>query len=227
MIAKLKSLDLFAGIGDSDLKVLSKDCTWQTVTAGKKLFNKGDPADYTYVVHYGSIKLVQNIRDDIETVINFFSKNSLIGAMMMTKENSVYPATAIALEDSGLVKVSRAAYVRTWMSHPELSKKIRAALTDRFLDLQRDRSLVRMPMQDKVADFLLRALESQPESFGNRISVRLTRQDIANRVGATVETIIRILSEWTKKGYISTHEHRIEILNVNALKKILHADSEQ
>jgi len=56
---------------------------------------------------------------------------------------------------------------------------------------------------------------------GTRLGLHLTRQDIADMVGCTLETAIRILSRWQKQGLIRTEEGMITILKRQELGRLL------
>jgi CRP/FNR family transcriptional regulator len=56
-----------------------------------------------------------------------------------------------------------------------------------------------------------------------RLGLHLTRQDIADMVGCTLETAIRTLSRWQKEGLIKTEEGIITILNRQELERLLGA----
>jgi CRP-like cAMP-binding protein len=60
-----------------------------------------------------------------------------------------------------------------------------------------------------------------PGDGGTRLGLQLTRQDIADMVGCTLETAIRILSRWQKEGLIKTQEGVITILNRQELGRLL------
>ena len=60
-----------------------------------------------------------------------------------------------------------------------------------------------------------------PAGNGTRLQLQLTRQDVADMVGCTLETAIRILSRWQKEGLIKTEEGVITILNRQELSRLL------
>jgi CRP-like cAMP-binding protein len=85
-------------------------------------------------------------------------------------------------------------------------------------EFHHDKILVGAPVAERIAAFLLRTLDTQQPGFGSTIGFRLSRRDIAERIGATVETVIRVLSSWSQNGWISTDGQRITIHNRSALE---------
>ena len=77
--------------------------------------------------------------------------------------------------------------------------------------------------EKRIAIFLLDLLERIQNTYGStsRITIPLTRQDIADRVGSTVETVIRILSTWSKQKLIDTQDKYIEIPNMSTLRQVV------
>lgn len=67
---------------------------------------------------------------------------------------------------------------------------------------------------------MLRLVDRQAPEMRQRLQMPLTRSDIGQRIGAQNETVIRILSQWTKNGWIATDERHIIILNRAELEKL-------
>jgi CRP-like cAMP-binding protein len=55
---------------------------------------------------------------------------------------------------------------------------------------------------------------------GIRLDIRLSRQDLAQMNGTTLETISRILSAWETEGIIVSHREQISVINYVALTRI-------
>lgn len=221
---KLRSLDLFAGFSDAELRTLALGTSWVQVKIGDTIFASGDAVDKMYLISYGGVKLVRNANLKNEAVMCFLSRGHVVAAPLMNKEAPKYPVSAIALEDTGLIAVDRVSYRTHWLSHSVLKQRIESQVFDRLHDFQTDKAMVMATVQERVADFLIRTLEGQPHIYGNKIIVRLTRQDVADRIGATIESVIRVLSDWTKKGYVATYDHHIEVIQKNELELIVKSE---
>jgi CRP-like cAMP-binding protein len=89
------------------------------------------------------------------------------------------------------------------------------------MEFQDDKVMTASPVPQKIARFLLRTVDSQAPIYGSRISLKLTRRDIAERVGTTVETVIRVLSKWSQQGWIRIEDQHIDILNREAFEDLL------
>jgi len=193
-----------------------------TAKAGDTIFESGSPANHVYIIFYGSLKMIER-QNDRNTVMNFFGRNRILGIPLMKIEGSVLPLTAIALEESGLVKVARKTFCEIWLKDDLLAPELDRQVIDIFHSFQKSKAMSRSPVESRVADLLLRLHSSQSTELGDRIMIRLTRQDIADAIGTTVESVIRVLSKWTKENLIETVDHRVELKNISRLAEILEA----
>jgi CRP/FNR family transcriptional regulator, cyclic AMP receptor protein len=95
-----------------------------------------------------------------------------------------------------------------------LSKRLRA--TDNMVE-----DLIFLDVYGRVAKKLLELADAhgvQTED-GIIIDVRLTQQELASMVGASRESVNKVLGYFTDKKFISTDKHRITIHRVNDLKR--------
>ncbi len=78
-------------------------------------------------------------------------------------------------------------------------------------------------MEQRLAAVLLILMDSygQPQKLGTRIVVPLTRQDLAEMAGTTVETAIRIMSKMQKEGIVKTDRQMITVLDPASLSELL------
>ena len=85
------------------------------------------------------------------------------------------------------------------------------------------RGLAAERVETRVARLLFKLADKTggPGDGGTRLGLQLTRQDIADMVGCTLETAIRVLSRWQKEGLIKTREGVITILKRQELRRLL------
>lgn len=222
--AKLKSLALFTGFDDTVIARLSESLSFRRLEAGETLFHAQDSAESCYLVFYGAIKLVRAMAPGKEVVMCFCRPGEFVGAGVMMSPRPRFPLTANAVEDSGLIQIPRQHYVDVWQSLPDVARAVNLSIMGRVMEFQDDKAMAVTPVPQRIARFLIRTLDQQPPQFGNRLNIKLARKDIAERVGTTVETVIRVLSQWTQKGWIETEEQRITILDRKALEALVESE---
>jgi CRP/FNR family transcriptional regulator len=221
LIAKLKAVPALAEVDDTVLAELAKGVQFHRIENGHQIFRAGEPATSCYIVSYGSVKLVRSPTPGKEIVMTFCRAGDFVGAAMMIQPNSRYPLSAVAIEDSGIIQIPRDIYAEKWMSQPTVARNVNLSIMSRMMEFQQDKAVSSLPVAHKIASFLLRQLDQQGADFGDRINLRLTRRDIAERVGTTVETVIRVLSAWSQKGWITTESQHISVVNRKAIEDFL------
>ncbi|GIL16495.1 MAG: hypothetical protein BroJett040_02460 [Oligoflexia bacterium] len=221
ILQKLKSMELFKDYDERSLIELSQGLEFVRLDADTTLFEAGQPANFCYIISYGGIKMVKPSPKGRDVVMCFLHAGDIVAAGIMSNNPPIYPLTAVTQEDSGLIKIPRREYTEIWQNKPQLMRAVNQSLMSRMVDFQTDKALFLSSVPQKVASFLIRTLDHQPHSYGQTINLRLTRKDIADRVGTSGETVIRILSEWTQKGWITTTDQHISILDRQAVENIL------
>lgn len=221
---KLRSIPLFKQFDDATISRLSEGLTFRRIDAGEFLFHAHSSADFCYIVSYGAIKLVRSLAPGKEVVMCFCQPGEFVGAGVMMNPSPRFPLTAIAVEDSGLLQIPRGRYVEIWQSDPTVARAVNLSIMGRVMEFQDDKVMAVTPVPQRIAKFLLRTLDQQPPQFGNRLNLRLARKDIAERVGTSVETVIRVLSQWTHSGWIETEEQRITVLDRAKLEAMIDSD---
>lgn len=219
LLKSCTKLPFFQGISAKDLESLLSDCEGISLKRGQALLQKGTPAENAFVVVFGSLKMVEKSGKE-ERVIEFFGRSRLIGGPLMTPASTAYPLTATALEDSLCIKVSKKTFMERWQNDPILSKVISEQTIGTISALHQAIGSATQTVPQRIVGLFFRLLEGQCYE-SDRIMVRLTRQDIANAIGSTVESVIRVVSQWTKNDWIETIDQYIEIKNKKALKAIL------
>jgi CRP-like cAMP-binding protein len=217
---KLQVLPVFQGLEPKLLTSLTQGLVFRRVRDGEHLFRFQDPADNCFIVSYGSIKLWRLSPQKKEMVMCFCVNGDFIGAPIMTNPNPKYPVGAVAMEDSGLIQIPRRVYIDVWQAQPIVAQRVNMQIMVRMMEFHEDKALAASPVPQKIARFLVRTVDAQPSLYGNRVSLKLTRRDIAERVGTTVETVIRVMSKWSKDGWIHAEDQHIDILNRTALETL-------
>lgn len=217
---RLKSLDSFSPLGETFLKGISHRFEIIYVRHRDILFKENTPMRDLYVILYGSFKIQKKGSNSSPVILNFLGRGEFLGVAMAGLNSPQYPATAIANEDCALLRFSRDFFLDVLMKVDSVRSAVNRQIGERFLEFQHDRCMENVRTHQRVADFLIRLSARQGERNGSQILIPLTRKDIAQRVGTKEETVIRILSVWSKKGWIKTIDRHIEIINDQQLKEV-------
>lgn len=217
VLEKLRTLALFTDVPPSEMDQLSLCSEWVTYKKNQHLFEMDQEVTHVYIVGYGVIKLVRPIASGEEMTMSYMQRGQLIGALVAMNAHARYPARAVAMEDSGLIKVTAPGFKSIIESNKSLGRTLMEQISSRMINLQTDKAFSTASVQKRIAEFLLRITKNEPD---RATPIKLTRQEIANSVGTTVETVIRTLSQWTALKILKTEEQRIFVLNAIALAEV-------
>lgn len=224
VISLLKNNPTLKNCKDQCLADISNGVEYIKCSEGSVIFSLNELAGNVFAVCYGSVRLTKPNAQGRDTILSFLRTGDFAGAGVVAPGESNYPANAIAHEDCGLIKIPKKIYLEVWMRKPEIAQVIHSHLMTRIMEFQTEKSEVTLPVPKKIASFLVRTLDQQPQHYGNRINFPLTRKDIADRVGTSVETVIRVLSDWTQQSVIATNDKHIEVLDRKFLQSLLNAE---
>lgn len=185
------------------------------------LFHKNDPVDAIYLVLYGSLRLQKhNLSDEDNVVYAFKRAGCFLGIFAYLESSHRHSATAIAMENTALVEIPAALFLDETHKFAPLRDEVHRQIALNFKELQADRELQRAPTSVRLAHFLKRTLEDQKEFQSRSILMKLTKKDLAKKIGSEPETIVRLLSDWSRKGIIKNQNRTIEICNIDELERL-------
>jgi CRP/FNR family transcriptional regulator len=199
------------------------------------LFFEGDPAEWLVFVVEGRVKMIKHSESGRETILNTFGPGQIVGEVGVLVGNA-YPATAQALEPAVTLSLRRVEYIALVRTHSELAWTLIEELGRRLLRAHETiRSMAVEKVDRRVARVLLRMASTAGERLAGpeppeaiqsesppaiRITIPLSRQDIADMAGTVVETAIRTISKFQKQGFVETREGRIVLLEPHQLVAI-------
>lgn len=219
-IPELKALPLFKDYSSEQMLRITQGGSIQFSNHRDLLFSQGNPADYFGIVISGAYKLskISPIGEDV--IVHFSTPGDVLAAFIMAMPNPRFPISAKAMGPSRFLKIPKTTYIEAWLKHPELIFKIQNLLSTRMNLLQDQKALTKAPLSAKVALLLVKLIEKQPEDSANIVPIPLTRKEIAESLGASVESVIRIMSEWSKSGLVSTNDQQIQVLRADKLVEL-------
>jgi CRP-like cAMP-binding protein len=165
------------------------------------------------------VKITKLSQDGKEIILELISPTDIFGGVAVLR-NFAYPANAVAMEDSEILKISRKNLMRLVDRFPNLMYCIALQLGDRMkssYDSLKNIALERV--EARIAALLLKLANKVGEESkeGLVIDMRLTKQDVADMVGTTVETSIRTFSKFKKQGLLTDADGKIVIKDRDGL----------
>jgi len=208
MPVDLKSIPLFEGVPDPDLRALAERTVTRNYPKQAIIINEGDESDSLYLILSGRVKIYLADEHGKELILAIKGAGQYFGEMVLDEQPR--SASVMTLEPSQFAILGRADFRAFLLSHAEVSLQLIQNLIRVARGLNRNvRNLAMLDVYGRVARILLDlAVERDGKMV---IPEKLTQKDIAARVGASREMINRILRDLTTGGYVSVEDGRITI----------------
>jgi CRP/FNR family transcriptional regulator len=216
---KLNEIRIFSPLGDSDIEEIKDYLIFERTKKKETIFSEGDTSDWFYIVQKGKIKITKLSQDGKEIILEVISKGDFFGGIAVLR-GFPYPANAVSMEDTDIIKVSRANFMKIIDRFPEVMSCIFQGLGDRVKDFhEMTKNIALEKVSSRIASMLLKLSEKTGEKTpdGIVLDVKLTKQDIAEMVGTTVETAIRTMSRFKKLGLIEEKAGKVIIKDSSGL----------
>lgn len=215
----LKGTPVFAGMSDSELDEIVPLVVQRRLRRNTVIFHEGDPASAFYLVKTGRVKIYKVFRDGREQVLAMLSDGQIFGDVP-TFDGGPYPATAATMADSEIYLIRRDDFLEVVRRHPEIAIKVIVLLGQRLrqaLNLVRDLSFKQVP--HRLAGLLLKLGKEYGEETekGVLINLSLSRQELADIVGTSRETVTRELKKLEREGLLKVNRRYITILDRDGL----------
>lgn len=186
--------------------------------AGRRVYFSGERFDRLYLVVSGFIKNILVDECGVEHVLGFSMKGDVIGIDGIC--NFHYASEAVVLSDCELISMPFKRLTALDTDHPAIESTILNALGQELTRKQRDIGMIKyFGAAARVAHFLL----TMADRFGaigysrKQFTLRMTRQDIGNYLGLTLETVSREMSAFHKAGIITVENRLVTINDGSAL----------
>jgi CRP/FNR family transcriptional regulator len=215
LLKRLQTFEFLRGLDSETLALLAKSATWKIFPADAVVFWEGDLETNLYYLQYGSLKALKTSPDGREQVLRFISAGEIFNEIgVLAKRPN--PATAVALEESGIWLIPRQALEEIVWAHPQTALQIIENMADKIIGLvtlASDLSL--KTVEARFAKLLL----EQPE--GDVIERRrwTNQTELAAHLGTVPDVLSRVIRELTKASLIEMDRQQIRILDRTGLEE--------
>ena len=183
----------------------------------EEIFVEGDDCDCFYKVVSGAVRTYKLLSDGRRQIDSFHFAGDIFGA----EAAGEHRFTAEAVNDVTLMRYRSRSIGTLTIDDPELARSLLAATMESLARAQDHMLLLgRKSSVEKLATFLLGLMERT--SNGGVVDVPMTRIDIADHLGLTIETVSRCLTQLKRVGIIDlpTHRRSIVLKDRAAMKRL-------
>jgi CRP/FNR family transcriptional regulator len=212
------AIPLLAGLKKEDRAAVAPLCRVRGYEKGETIFHEGEPADRICFVHIGQVKIVK-AAGGRDVIIELLGPGEPVGAVAVF-ERRPFPASAVALEPSGILSIPEREFFALLERRPEMMRQLLAGLTYRLMMVNKRIADLTGSADHRAARLFLTLADRVgiPRGGATFIPLPLSRQEIADLIGTTLETAIRLMSRWQKDGIVETEKSGFLIPHIEDLK---------
>jgi len=215
----IKSSGLFSGLTDEQMEDLALVSRPAHAERTELIWLDGSSVTFFGIVASGFVKMTRTTAAGQEVTTEIMGPGQVFGLLGVV-DGTGCPQTAKAVCDTWYLKVPKAAIMPIYNTNVVLKEHLVRRTTNR---LRQSYDMISHLSSGKVDQRVAAVLMMLANSYGVSkdggvvISVPLTRQDIAEIAGTTVESTIRVMSKWQKSGLVSTTSKVIFVKDKDAL----------
>jgi CRP-like cAMP-binding protein len=218
----LRANAVFTGLHTRDLDALLKVALLRTVPVDGSIVRQGDEADCAGVIFSGRAKMVQITLDGRQVLLRYLVAGQEFGLLAILP-GYAYPVSIEAVEECQVLYWPGQTLATAFKRYPQIALNTLRIMVLRNQELQaRYRELLTDRVEQRLARALVRLVRVAGVSNdqGILISLPLSREDLAELIGATLYTVSRTLSQWEQAGLVATGRERIVVCATDELERI-------
>ena len=215
----LQEVPFYRRLPPEERKRLAAVSRARAYAKGETIFAEGEPSGVFFTIVRGRVKVFKSTPAGKDLILEIFGAGDPLGAVAVY-EDRPYPASAVALEETLCLLVRRQELFALLERHPALVRGLLLGLTRRLVELtNRLAELTGGRVEPRFARLFLKLADEmgQPVAGGTFIPLQLSRQELADLSGTTIETCIRIMSRWGKEGLVRTEKDGFTVIDRAAL----------
>jgi CRP-like cAMP-binding protein len=180
-----------------------------------EIYGENEAAEYLYKVVSGSVRTYKVLNDGRRQIGAFY----LAGDMFGLEVGDAHSFSAEAIVNSKILVIKRSALINLAARDNDIARKLWTMTASELQRVQAHILLLIKTAQERVAGFLLEMAARTP--VGNEIDLPMSRQDIADYLGLTIETVSRTLTQLENTAAIAVPtSRRIVLRNRAALNRL-------
>jgi len=180
-----------------------------------EIFGENEPADYLYKLVSGNVRSYKVLVDGRRQIGAFYVPGDIFGL----ENGDTHTFSAEAITDCKILVIKRSAVMALAARDPDVARQMWTATARELRRVQEHSLLLIKTAQERVASFLLEMAERV--TADGLVELPMSRQDIADYLGLTIETVSRTLTQLEKTAAIGVpSSRRILLRNRSALRRL-------
>ncbi len=217
----VRQLNELKAMNKEELKQISNAKVTKVIKKGEAIFEEGEKINGVFCVKKGVSKLSKLSANGKQQIVKLAKKGDLMGQRALVSEE-VANLSAVAVDDMEVCFIPQHHFKETLENNHNFTKEVLKHLAQ---DLKiADNVIVSMShntVKQRMAEALLYLKRNFGEDEKGLLQLSLSREDIGNAIGTATESVIRIISELEKEGYIRKSGKKIGIIDASKMQRLV------
>lgn len=205
--------------GDQEIRKLTENREIRSYKKKAEIFREGDFPLYLFYIIKGKVKTFKTNDAGKELIISLFDADSFFGYVNLLQEVG-YTESATALEDTDVCLIPKKDFFALLHKNRQVSQKFIQMLSNDIRE--NEEQLLKLAydsVRKRISEALLKFYEHLTPSSSS-MGLKISREDLANVAGTSLETAIRTLSDFKDEKLIDIESGKIKILEIEKLKRM-------
>lgn len=210
-----KKVPIFSFLSDFELAKIVDMTGHKSYKKGEVLCLEGEKSDTLYILNEGQVKISKITKEGKEQIVHILTSGDFFGELSLFSSNEKYNFSVYAISDVEVCTLTKDDMNKILISSPEISLKILQVVTGRLTQTENlAQNLATNDAEIRIAymitEFGQKYGVSTPE--GQQVKLPINREEMANYVGVTRETMSRKLRKFEELGIISFKGNKIIVI---------------
>lgn len=181
-----------------------------------EIFGEGQPAEYVYRVVSGAVRTSRILNNGRRQICQFYLPGDYFGL----ESHSEQATSAFAVNDTQILVTNRHTIAKLTCRRRDVTQQLMKIASKEAKQLQDQIFLLTKTAEERLAWFLIQM--SERTASGTVVTLPMPRQDIADHLGLTIETVSRTLKQLARSGWIKqVSSRRIQLVKLDALARLV------
>jgi CRP/FNR family transcriptional regulator len=219
----LSKIPLFEHLSPRERRKVAGEVVETRYRKDQYIFREGEPATSFHILKEGTVKCVKTSPEGKQVTLKVLMPGDLFCCDAAVLDGGTHPGCAQPMGDVSVLTLSKEAYFDLLRRNPDAALQVIQYLGNRLHEAQETAKVLALnPAEQRLAALLVKLAGRAGLREGQqvRLTVRLTRQDLADMVGMTVETATRIMGRFKREKLVSGTARSLVIRNLPRLQHL-------
>ncbi len=210
-------MSIFKHLNIDELDQIDMYKACQFFRKGDFLYKENTYPNGLYCISSGRVKLVNSGENGREHILKIIQAGDVTGENAIFSNNP-YHNSAVAIEDTYVCFIPKDSFMHMLKKSPMLTLDVLQSMAQTVENSQeKQKDLAQRTVKERLANALLYFKNTYGENMEQYLNIKLSREEIADFIGTSTETVIRLLSDWSGENIISLNKKQIRINSVKDL----------